>query len=116
MSDGYEVFADDLTPSARWQQWDWNRVIPKILGQWTINSQWGGDLWHMMPRYIRHGYIFRDMVKAMPDYDLPQSEVDNMKNEVKFPTLGGRWLRTMAASPSSPTTSLLPTLSSLTSW
>ena len=84
MSDGYEVFADDLTPSARWQQWDWNRVIPKILGQWTINSQWGGDLWHMMPRYIRHGYIFRDMVKAMPDYDLPQSEVDNMKNEVKF--------------------------------
>ena len=84
MSDGYEVFADDLTPSARWQQWDWNRVIPKILGQWTINSQWGGDLWHMMPRYIRHGYIFRDMVKAMPDNDLPQSEVDNMKNEVKF--------------------------------
>jgi hypothetical protein len=38
----------------------------------------------MMPRYIRHGYIFRDMVKAMPDNDLPQSEVDNMKNEVKF--------------------------------
>ena len=83
-ADGYEVFADDLTPSARWQQWDWDRVIPKILGQWTINSQWGGDLWHMMPRYIRHGYIFRNMVKAMPDYDLPQSEVDNMKNEVKF--------------------------------
>ena len=49
-ADGYEVFADDLTPSARWQQWDWDRVIPKILGQWTINSQWGGDLWHMMPR------------------------------------------------------------------
>ena len=83
-ADGYEVFADDITPSARWQQWDWGGVIPKILGQWTINSTWGGNLWHMMPRYIRHGYIFNNMVKAMPDHDLPQSEIDNMKNEVKF--------------------------------
>ena len=83
-ADGYEVFADDITPSARWQQWDWGGVIPKILGQWTINSTWGGNLWHMMPRYIRHGYIFNQMVKAMPDHDLPQSEIDNMKNEVKF--------------------------------
>ena len=32
-ADGYEVFADDITPSARWQQWDWGGVIPKILGQ-----------------------------------------------------------------------------------
>ena len=83
-ADGYEVFADDITPSARWQQWDWGGVIPKILGQWTINSTWGGNLWHMMPRYIRHGYIFNNMVKAMPDHDLPQSEINNMKNEVKF--------------------------------
>ncbi|MBQ2496693.1 MAG: RagB/SusD family nutrient uptake outer membrane protein, partial [Prevotella sp.] len=83
-ADGYEVFADDITPSARWQQWDWGGVIPKILGQWTINSTWGGNLWHMMPRYIRHGYIFNNMVKAMPDHDLPQSEIDNMKNEIKF--------------------------------
>ena len=54
-SDGYEVFADDITASERWQQWDWGGVIPKIHGQWTINSTWGGNLWHMMPRYIRHG-------------------------------------------------------------
>ena len=38
-TDGYEVFADDLTPSKRWQQWDWSKVIPKIFGQWTINSE-----------------------------------------------------------------------------
>jgi len=90
-ADGYEVFADDITASVRWQQWDWGGVIPKIHGQWTINSTWGGNLWHMMPRYIRHGYIFRDMVKPMPDHDLPQSEIDNMKNEVKFLTAYGWW-------------------------
>ena len=83
-ADGYEVLADDITPSKRWEQWDWNEVIGKITGRWTINSTWGGNLWHMMPRYIRHGYIFNNMVKAMPDHDLPQSEIDNMKNEVKF--------------------------------
>ena len=90
-ADGYEVFADDITASVRWQQWDWGGVIPKIHGQWTINSTWGGNLWHMMPRYIRHGYIFRDMVKPMPDHDLPQSEIDNMKNEIKFLTAYGWW-------------------------
>ena len=90
-TDGYEVFADDLTPSKRWQQWDWSKVIPKIFGQWTINSQWDANYWQMMPRYIRHGYIFNNMVKAMPDHDLPQSEVDNMKNEVKFLTAYGWW-------------------------
>ena len=83
-ADGYEIFADDITASKRWEQWDWSGVIPKIHGQWTINSTWGGNLWHMMPRYIRHAYIFRDKVKAMPDHDLPQSEIDNMKNEIKF--------------------------------
>lgn len=90
-ADGYEIFADDITASERWQQWDWSGVIPKIHGQWTINSAWGGNLWHMMPRYIRHAYIFRNNVKAMPDHDLPQSEIDNMKNEIKFLCAYGWW-------------------------
>ena len=90
--DGYEVMADDMVPSERWQQWDWNQTISKITGKWTINSPWDGDLWARMPQAIRHGYIFNDMVKAMPDYDLPQSEVDNMKNEVRFLTAYARWL------------------------
>ena len=36
--DGYEVFADDLTPSKRWEQWDGKTTIPKIFGEWTVNS------------------------------------------------------------------------------
>lgn len=91
-SDGYEVFADDITPSERWRQWNWSTVIPKIFGEWTINSSWNGDLWAGMPKYIRQGYILSQNIKALPDQDLPQSEVDNIKNEVKFLTAYGWWL------------------------
>lgn len=90
--DGYEVMADDMVPSERWQQWDWNQTISKITGKWTINSPWDGDLWARMPQGIRHGYIFNNNIKAMPDHDLPQSEVDNMKNEVRFLTAYAWWL------------------------
>ena len=90
--DGYEVMADDIVPSERWQQWDWNETISKITGKWTINSPWAGDLWARMPQGIRHGYIFTNNIKAMPDHDLPQSEVDNMKNEVRFLTAYAWWL------------------------
>lgn len=89
--DGFEVFADDLTPSRRWEQWDGKTTIPKIFGQWTINSSWEGDFWRMMPQYIRHGYIFQQRAYALPDNDLPQSEIDNMKTEVKFLTAYAWW-------------------------
>ena len=64
IKDGYEVFADDLTPSRRWEQWGWKHTIPRIFGQWTINSDWDGDLWAAMPKYIRHGYIIEQRIKA----------------------------------------------------
>ena len=89
--DGYEVFADDLTPSKRWEQWDGKTTIPKIFGEWTVNSTWDGDFWRMMPQYIRHGYIFQQRAYALPDSDLPQSEIDNMKMEVKFLTAYAWW-------------------------
>lgn len=90
--DGYEVMADDMVPSERWQQWDWGESISKITGKWTINSSWAGDLWARMPQAIRYSYIFNNMVKAMPDKDLPQSEVDLMKAEVRFLTAYAWWL------------------------
>ncbi|SES89812.1 RagB/SusD family nutrient uptake outer membrane protein [Prevotella sp. kh1p2] len=81
---GWEVLGDDMTPSKRWQQWDWSQIIPKIFGQWTQNSSWEGGFWHMYPRYIRESYLFRQNVKALPSEDLPQSEVDLMKTECRF--------------------------------
>ena len=50
---GWEVFADDLTASARWQQWDWPNIT-KIFGGWTPNTQWAGNFWDGLPRkYVR---------------------------------------------------------------
>lgn len=46
---GYEGFADDLTASKRWQQWNWGDVLPKIFGEWTANSKWRGNLWERTP-------------------------------------------------------------------
>lgn len=34
---GWEIFADDLTPSKRWQQWEWKN-IPKISGITSKNG------------------------------------------------------------------------------
>lgn len=88
---GWEIFADDLTPSARWQQWEWKN-IPKIFGEWTPNTEWAAGYWHRMPQLIRQGYIFMDKVHALPDSDLPQSEVDYMKAECRFLTAYYYWL------------------------
>lgn len=90
-SHGWEVFADDLTPSKRWQQWEWKN-IPKIFGEWTPNTQWDGGYWHRMPQLIRQGYIFMDKVHALPDADLPQKEVDYMKAECRFLVAYYYWL------------------------
>ncbi len=90
--DGYEVLADDLTASKRWEQWDWAEPLAKIFGQWTINSTWGGNLWHRMPQCIRQGYIFNQMIHPLDDGEITKEEVENMKNEVKFLTAYAWWL------------------------
>ncbi|MDR0938710.1 MAG: RagB/SusD family nutrient uptake outer membrane protein [Mediterranea sp.] len=80
---GWEIYADDITPSRRWQQWDWGN-IPKIFGEWTPNTTWGGGFWHRLPQKIRQSYIFRERIHALPSEDLSQQEVDYMKAETRF--------------------------------
>lgn len=80
---GWEVFGDDLTPSKRWQQWDWPNIT-KIFGGWTPNTSWSGDFWAAFPQKIRQAYIFMERVHALPNSDLPQLEVNYMKAEARF--------------------------------
>jgi len=80
---GWEIYGDDVTPSKRWQQWDWGN-IPKIFGEWTPNTGWSGNFWADYPKRIRESYLFRKNVHALPDSDLPQAEVDRMKAECRF--------------------------------
>ena len=77
--DGYEVFADDLTPSRLREQWSWDQTIPKLLGQWMINSWWLVNLWGDMLKYIRHGYIMENRFHAFSDQDHTHADVDIIK-------------------------------------
>ncbi len=90
-SHGWEILGDDLTPSKDWQQWEWKN-IPKIFGQWTPNTTWDGSYWSRMPQLIRQAYIFQKNIHALPDGDLPQSEVNLMKAETRFLVAYYYWL------------------------
>lgn len=80
---GQDILGDDMTPSERWRQWNWD-VIPFILGEWTPSSNWGGNYWAYLPQRIREAYIFIENVKALPDQNLPYEEVEYMKAECRF--------------------------------
>lgn len=80
---GQDIFGDDMTPSERWRQWNWD-VIPFILGEWTPSSSWGGNYWAYLPQRIREAYVFIENVKPLPDQDLPYEEVEYMKAECRF--------------------------------
>ncbi len=95
---GWEIFADDITPSKDWQQWEWKN-IPKIFGEWTPNTEWAGGYWHRMPQLIRQANIFLERVHALPESGLTQKEVDYMKAECRFLSAYFYWLLTSTYGP-----------------
>lgn len=80
---GWEILADDQTPSERWRQWGW-KVIPYILGEWTPNSDWEGEFWKRLPQCIREANIFIENVHPLPAQGVSAQEVEYMKAECKF--------------------------------
>ena len=80
---GQDILGDDMTPSERWRQWNWD-VIPFILGEWTPSSNWGGNYWAYLPQRIREAYIFIENAHALPEQDLPEEEIELMKQECRF--------------------------------
>lgn len=80
---GWEILADDQTPSERWRQWGW-KVIPYILGEWTPNSAWEGEFWKRLPQCIREANIFIENIHPLPAQNISAKEVEYMKAECKF--------------------------------
>lgn len=80
---GWEILADDQTPSERWRQWGW-KVIPYILGEWTPNSAWEGEFWKRLPQCIREANIFIENIHPLPAQGISAKEVEYMKAECKF--------------------------------
>lgn len=85
VGESWEIFADDLTPSYRWYQWEFSDLTKMVNGgTWTPNTKWGGNLWQRMPQKIREAYIFIERVHALPSDDLSEEEVNYMKAEARF--------------------------------
>lgn len=80
---GQDILGDDMSPSERWRQWNWD-VIPFILGEWSPSSSWGGNYWAYLPQRIREAYIFIENAHALPDQGLPEEEIELMKQECRF--------------------------------
>ena len=77
----YETLKCDFHTHTVFSDWD---CIDKILGNWTPQSEWKGNFWSDFPVRIREAYIFLDNVKALPEQEVYQADVDNMKAEARF--------------------------------
>ena len=73
-TEGWDVLADDLYASERWQQWGWN-TIPWLRGNVNTSTGWGGDHWAKMPKCIRQALIFNQRAHAIPEEGLSSDEV-----------------------------------------
>ena len=82
-TEGWDVLADDLYASERWQQWGWN-TIPWLRGNVNPATGWSGDHWAKMPKCARAANIFMEKVHALPADGLSSDEVTLMKYECRF--------------------------------
>ncbi|MDD2996066.1 MAG: RagB/SusD family nutrient uptake outer membrane protein [Paludibacter sp.] len=83
MMKNYDAYADDYSPSAGWEPFDWD-VISKIKGNWNSESPWNGNFWGNLPVRIRSAYIFINNVKPLPDQLVYEKDVQIMKAEARF--------------------------------
>lgn len=82
-TEGWDILADDVYASERWQQWGWN-TIPWLRGNVNTSTGWSGDHWAKMPKCIRQANIFMQRVHALPAEGLSSDEVALMKLECRF--------------------------------
>lgn len=82
-TEGWDVLADDLYASERWQQWGWN-TVPWLRGNVNTSTGWSGDHWAKMPKCIRQALIFIERAHAIPEEGLSSDEVNMMKIECRF--------------------------------
>lgn len=80
---GWEILGDDMTPSERWRQYDW-QVIPFILGDWSVGSQWSPGYWNSLPQRIRECNLLIKNIKPLPTQNLNEDEVRLMIAECRF--------------------------------
>ncbi len=93
---GYEIAADDITPSQRWQQFWGGDLLNWRVGNWFTNSGWDADFWGNLPRKIRSAYILIHNAHPNPLQNVTAQDIENMKNECRFLIAYYYWIMTEA--------------------
>ena len=75
---------DDITIPQDWSPYGWGNVYAYTTGNWSPISTWDPYYWVELHKRIRSGLIFLQEVKVLPEKDLTESYVNQMKYEVRF--------------------------------
>lgn len=81
---GYNIMGDDITIPQDWSPYGWGNVYAYTTGNWSPISTWNPYYWVELPKRIRAGLIFLEKVRVIPEIDLTEAYVNQMKNEVRF--------------------------------
>ena len=81
---GYNIMGDDITIPQDWSPYGWSNVYAYTTGNWSPISTWDPYYWVELHKRIRSGLIFLQEAKVLPEKDLKESYVNQMKYEVRF--------------------------------
>ena len=81
---GYNIMGDDITIPQDWSPYGWSSVYAYTTGNWSPISTWAPYYWVELHKRIRSGLIFLQEAKVLPEKDLTESYVNQMKYEVRF--------------------------------
>ena len=81
---GYNIMGDDITIPQDWSPYGWSSVYAYTTGNWSPISTWDPYYWVELHKRIRSGLIFLQEAKVLPEKDLKESYVNQMKYEVRF--------------------------------
>ena len=81
---GFNIMGDDITIPQDWSPYGWADVYAYTTGNWSPISTWGPYYWVELPKRIRAGLLFLENVRVIPEIDLTETYVNQMKNEVRF--------------------------------
>lgn len=93
---GWEIVADDMSPSQRWQQWWIGSLLKFRVGSFYTNSSWDGDFWSALPQRIRSGYLLINNAHANPLQKVTEEDIETMRNECRFLIAYYYWTMTEA--------------------
>ncbi len=79
---GFNIMGDDMTIPAEWTPFGWRNVYAYTVGDWNPSSAWNPYYWVELPKRIRSANIFLE--RMQPIAGVTQSDVDNMKAQMRF--------------------------------